>query len=421
MKTDHFWGIQYLRAMAALMVVGVHFIITFRPDLGGPTAWTLSRGVNLFFVISGFVMVVTGTHLSAGDFIRRRIARIVPLYWILTCVIVLRAIVAPNLFKNVVVTGPYFIKSLLFIPFANPAAGDTLKPILVPGWTLNYEMFFYAIFALLLLTSKHRLILYTGLVFVGLNLVRWIWEPESFYGQPIVFEFWLGMLIGRYYRLCTLPWIVSATLLVSGFALLLQPWGEYEAMFAAALIVLGAVQLEPYIPKIRAFGLLGDAIATSSAPWRSSFSNAKPPGSTTSPSVRKGDVVYVELIRYVPGSVRDRELQNERIGKAEVCERDLIAAPLAHRWDGAVFSHARACDNLNGNTVSHVIVRIKAGAMGLAGLRGLRAVLKIFVQSRIERRTGRSLHAVGLPAAPLANDRHANRRGTGDSDSCGNG
>jgi exopolysaccharide production protein ExoZ len=259
MKTERFWGIQYLRAIAALMVVCVHFIITFRPDLGGPTAWTLTRGVTLFFVISGFVMMVTGAHLSGGEFIRRRLVRIVPLYWILTSVIAVRAILAPNLFKSVVMTWPYFIKSLLFIPFANPSVSDQLKPILVPGWTLNYEMFFYALFALLLLTARNRIILYTGLVFVGLNLVRWVWEPESFYGSPIVFEFLAGMLIGRYCRLFTLPWIASAMLIASGFALLFQPWGEYEGMLSAALIVLGAVKLEPYIPKIAAFALLGDA------------------------------------------------------------------------------------------------------------------------------------------------------------------
>lgn len=260
MKSERFWGIQYLRAIAALMVVCVHFVMTFRPDLGGPAMWTLTRGVNLFFVISGFVMVVTCTHLSAGEFIRRRIVRIVPLYWILTTVIAIRAVLVPSLFKSVVVTWPYFIKSLLFIPFANPAIGDALMPLLVPGWSLNYEMFFYALFALTLLTAKKRVLLYTGLVFVGLNLVRWLRaDPASFYGDPMVYAFWLGMLIGQYYRLVKLSWVASVTLVACGFALLFQPWGEYEGIFAAALIVFGAVQLEPYTPRIAAAALLGDA------------------------------------------------------------------------------------------------------------------------------------------------------------------
>src|SRR4029077_17035692 len=95
--------VQYLRGIAAMMVVWHHALgqialsrlLTELPPFGG-------YGVDLFFVISGFIMVVTTWDKPIGplEFMRHRIRRIVPLYWLVTLLMVLAAIAAPFMFKS---------------------------------------------------------------------------------------------------------------------------------------------------------------------------------------------------------------------------------------------------------------------------------------------------------------------------------
>src|SRR5262245_51871513 len=83
--------VQALRALAALFVVGYHCTLllheTFYP---GFTPWDNGNsGVDLFFVISGFIMIVSSQSLAREAdgwrrFISLRIVRIVPLYWLTT-------------------------------------------------------------------------------------------------------------------------------------------------------------------------------------------------------------------------------------------------------------------------------------------------------------------------------------------------
>jgi exopolysaccharide production protein ExoZ len=51
-------------------------------------------------------------------------------------------LVKPDLFRTTELTAVFLIKSLLFIPYANPGHGGDFMPLLVPGWSLNLEMFF---------------------------------------------------------------------------------------------------------------------------------------------------------------------------------------------------------------------------------------------------------------------------------------
>src|SRR5271166_5731730 len=110
--------IQYLRAIAALMVVWYHSpgqvagLSMFIPSFG-------ATGVALFFVISGFIMLVTtsGTGVSAGKFIMRRVIRVVPLYWLVTILMIACAAIAPSAFRTLRVLPAALAESLLFIPF----------------------------------------------------------------------------------------------------------------------------------------------------------------------------------------------------------------------------------------------------------------------------------------------------------------
>ena len=132
----------------------------------------LAAGVDIFFVISGFIMLVTSRQTSPAEFMVRRLIRIVPLYWALTLLVSALLILKPELFRTTVVTAPFLIKSLLFIPYANPGHGGEVMPILTPGWSLNFEMFFYLIFCFVLIFPLGRRILVSGMVFAALALTH---------------------------------------------------------------------------------------------------------------------------------------------------------------------------------------------------------------------------------------------------------
>ena len=105
--------------------------------------------MDLFFVISGFVIFSLTEHQVIGPrrFLLDRLARIAPLYWLAT----LLAFTAVSLGLPLYGCSSdplLLLKSLLFIPAYSP--NGHLWPTLLLGWTLNYEMFFYLLFAVFL-------------------------------------------------------------------------------------------------------------------------------------------------------------------------------------------------------------------------------------------------------------------------------
>lgn len=205
--THSFIYLQYLRGVAAMMVVYFHSVVQLKNfGIDQPLLPMMGEsGVDLFFVLSGFLMWITtsGKEVSPGSFMLKRLMRIVPLYWMLTLTAGAAALLAPSLLKHTLFEVTHFVSSLMFFPAPNPSylepsqAGLLLTPILVPGWTLNYEMFFYVVFACaLFFPQRLRLPLVAG-TFVALAVARLALNSQSpalqFYGNPIVFEFVLGM------------------------------------------------------------------------------------------------------------------------------------------------------------------------------------------------------------------------------------
>jgi exopolysaccharide production protein ExoZ len=230
----HLRSIQYLRAAAALMVAYFHAIDQipgYRPDfdrfLGG--GLNLASGVDIFFVISGFIMLITNRNGRPGRFALRRLIRIVPLYWLLTLLLVGLTLWQPAQFRSTVVSPSALIQSLLFIPYMNPGHPGEIFPLLVPGWTLNLEMFFYAVFALVLFAPERLRVPIVGailgsLVLLGLLLQGRGVPPELlFYTDSRLVEFWLGMLIAHVLirDSLRLPRGVCVGLVAVGFAMLL--------------------------------------------------------------------------------------------------------------------------------------------------------------------------------------------------------
>ncbi|MEM0905752.1 MAG: acyltransferase [Pseudomonadota bacterium] len=201
---------QALRAVAASMVV-IHHIgsLYLTRELGIVWPTTGAAGVDLFFVLSGFIMVYSTIN---GDqrpvpFICRRIIRIVPLYALVTLVVwamINLGFQVNGLIRGVDGTVEQLLKSLFFVPFER-AWGD-IVPLLTVGWTLNYEMLFYALLALSL-SLRHwgnpfhtLLIILFALVGVGAFLGDGAPLALRFFLDAILLEFAIGMVIGLAYR-----------------------------------------------------------------------------------------------------------------------------------------------------------------------------------------------------------------------------
>ncbi len=212
-------NIQILRAVAALAVVFYHDGIettNICADVGQTCAydfWVGAFGVPLFFIISGFIMVTTswnsfGKPGAPLDFMKRRLARIVPLYWLVTTVAVVGIIISPSMLNVSVLDPVYFAASYLFWPMAR--INGLVRPIANLGWTLNLEMMFYVIFTITLFFSRTRgLIL--GIAFLaGMSVLQsaGLFAKISpfhsialnFWADPIILNFILGMLIAVAYR-----------------------------------------------------------------------------------------------------------------------------------------------------------------------------------------------------------------------------
>jgi exopolysaccharide production protein ExoZ len=145
------FNLQFLRGLAALGVAFWHTDFRLAGD------WhTDFSGVAIFFVISGFIMCFI-TRDNADDFLKMRLARIVPFYWLCTFALVFFmyrfAVFKPSTWLTAPAWRPeepfwvYVGRGLLFLP-------SEQSPALGVGWTLNFEMYFYVVFALALWINR---------------------------------------------------------------------------------------------------------------------------------------------------------------------------------------------------------------------------------------------------------------------------
>lgn len=236
-------------------------------------------GVDLFFPISGFVMVLS-THGTWDapernrTFFLRRLVRIAPLYWILTSAKLALLLAFPAFALRSSVEGWHTAASYLFVPARNVSSGDG-HPVLPVGWTLNLEMFFYAVFAVALITGK-RPVLWTAAILSAVGLFGMLplslWDPVRFYADPIIVEFAFGMIVGCLVikgRILAAPfaWIVAllsgvivmAAEYVPGFSAdwRLWVWGLPSTLFLYAMVSLEGRFLRT--PGYKAALLVGDA------------------------------------------------------------------------------------------------------------------------------------------------------------------
>ena len=187
------YNLQLLRALAATGVVIYH--MSSEAGLRLPIA-VGSRGVDIFFVISGFIIAYIGSDSSPRDFFVRRLIRIVPLYWAASLVVFLIALIFPHLLRSTTSDWVHLASSLAFIPRFSSHA-DGMFPTLVLGWSLNFEMYFYIVFALSLAIVGRKAPLLSAVVIVSVVVAGNVFGTESdvvaFYSRPIALEFVFGM------------------------------------------------------------------------------------------------------------------------------------------------------------------------------------------------------------------------------------
>lgn len=176
-------SIQVLRGLACLFVILRH---TQTTTFGQPC-------LDYFMLISGFVMMLSTENHGAENYWKKRLIRILPLYYGATVFTSILIIVLPGLFHSYEVSIEYFIKSLLFIPyFHNGITG----PVLEIGWTLYFEMLFYLFFWIALkISHKYRGII-ASVFLIIFALAGYLFElPEVFeyLAHPIIIDFALGM------------------------------------------------------------------------------------------------------------------------------------------------------------------------------------------------------------------------------------
>lgn len=198
------YSIQFLRGIAAIMVVMEHAAFKAKQNNIISLEWfhVGYTGVDLFFIISGFIMCYT-THnrtISTVSFLKNRIERIIPLYWLLSILALAIFIMYPHLVNS---SGGYtgILESFFLIPNGS-------KFLIQNGWTLSYEFYFYIIFSIFLFFNFKENLKNIGIstTLAILVIIGVIINPKtpylSFLTSGMLLEFLFGIaafiIISRY-------------------------------------------------------------------------------------------------------------------------------------------------------------------------------------------------------------------------------
>lgn len=282
--------LQTLRALSASVVVATHALeYPIRRHILGEDLYRLAwgigwTGVASFFMISGLIMIRSGhadfnSVSNARKFAINRLIRVVPLYWLA----VIPFSIATAL-RHEPLTAVMFLKTLFFVPYLS-SAEHAMRPIVGQGWTLNYEMIFYALFSICLLLPRRIGLPALLLAFPIVVLARCFVWPLSpyhdattalqFLSDPVTLFFVIGMLIGlAELRARTwhgvhhpLAWtVLSLTITVSVFILgggsfpMPIGWQAFYALYGTISLILCTSKSDHHYPKLaRITEAAGDA------------------------------------------------------------------------------------------------------------------------------------------------------------------
>lgn len=259
-------SLQVGRGVAALLVVLVHattFVrLNYNESFAGGLFIAGSAGVDFFFVLSGFIICHRhgrdiGHPERVADYGWRRLVRIYPVYWIVTLAILPAYFLVPH-YGQGDETSPYVITtSLLLLPAYR-------SPILVAGWTLIHELWFYCLFAGLIAVRGRWFRWVAGVWVLGVaGFVFSVWDQRVLAANPwlrmvlapVNFEFVLGGLAA---------WLVGRAAPLMGSSRVLLGVGLFAfAAFSLAPVTGQALHLN----RVLTFGVSSFLIVLGAAGW----------------------------------------------------------------------------------------------------------------------------------------------------------
>ncbi|HLX67095.1 MAG TPA: acyltransferase [Puia sp.] len=274
-------SIQMLRAVAALLVVYTHSISQMGIFALGWQQRTPARislgtfGVDLFFVISGFIIYLSAGQLSGRwdslSFLWHRFRRINPAYYAAVALTVITWIPSFVRHQRPPITGWQILSWSILLPLPGLGHGFAADPprALSQAWSLSFEWLFYLLFFGLIFFRTRRKALILCLSLGGLALLGWLLQDEIkgvllFYTDPLLLEFGMGIILGVVWKRWTPRKPTALCLLLPGLlvgvALMLTGYVDYQAVLlpsasirylhallwggAATFVVAGCVFLE---------------------------------------------------------------------------------------------------------------------------------------------------------------------------------
>jgi peptidoglycan/LPS O-acetylase OafA/YrhL len=201
-------SLQAGRAFAAIFVVLFHLGQTIAAEkYFGIKGFSIpfsfgSAGVEFFFVLSGFIIFTAHRHEIFKPerlvrYIKKRLVRIYPTYWIVFLVVYIIALSSSTLRNSVPQDIFVVLKSLLLLPQNSSSVGSTGAPVIIVAWTLQYEMFFYSFFALMILSKWLSVIggiilMYIYVMYAGSSSTYF---PLVFLSSDLLLLFAFGMMV----------------------------------------------------------------------------------------------------------------------------------------------------------------------------------------------------------------------------------
>jgi peptidoglycan/LPS O-acetylase OafA/YrhL len=281
-------SIQVARGVACLLVLFSHgaSIIALDKYFGRTVFGGALRigdiGVDLFFVVSGFIIFEIhsgdiGRPARIAGFLKKRFVRIYPYYWIYLAGIVI-------LVWTGVVSEPARFDLISFVDFATLLDLSPRRNPVVVAWSLYYEVAFYLCFALLIMHKRIGIAVAAALGCAVISRIAYdtsrgyfpaLWNDVTL-TYYLVLEFFVGFLVWRYSRALSRPmsWLVLAsgavltivTMVVVDFVWGREAWPPLRVIYGVnfGLILAGIINIErrEFVGFSRMLRYVGDASYT---------------------------------------------------------------------------------------------------------------------------------------------------------------
>ncbi|MDJ1468826.1 acyltransferase family protein [Xanthocytophaga flava] len=277
-KTSKIDPLQALRAFAAIAVMFYHGTEMINAQLGYLFLNNAFKagfsGVDVFFVLSGFIILYTSRNkgFGVGEFLKKRFIRIYPIYWVVTILLLLAYFAAPSADQVHKEDPLVIIGSFLLFPQE--------KYVLGVAWTLSYEIIFYLVFALTYLKSP-KLLLYTFLGWISIILISTLFHIQTgifaidAFLNPVIINFAFGCLVAHLYtkypdfQFWRLSLFAGAILFIVASVVYCQAVLQDPTAFTApisrvylfgipaTLLIFGSLYLKTVVPRVLVY--LGDA------------------------------------------------------------------------------------------------------------------------------------------------------------------